>query len=180
MWNHQGLPRLLAVKPQTLCKGLQKVLSQLHPTLGPADLPRTKLNTFYCTAGANWKGRAAQNTRKIPRCKHGNGSWETEKLFKIAPWFIRNNSKVDTSPTFHPTRGFITGTREMQALRNRIPSPTFLPHKASRWVLSVTSATAWIAGELDRVIYHSLLHFSQNIPSRWYYDIKEEGEGNKM
>lgn len=124
------------------CKGLCKVHSQVCPALRPDNTHRSELNIFYCTAGAGWKGRAIQNAR--PTLQHGISSWETEKVFRIAPWFIRNNSKVDTTPTFHPTHSFITKSTEMQALRNWIPSPTFLLHKASCWILSVTSATAWI------------------------------------
>lgn len=126
-------------------EGLSEVCSQV---LRPGNTHWTKLSMFYCTAGASWEGRAIQNAYPTLQC--GNGSWETEKLFKIAPWFIRNNSEVDTSPTFHPTHRFITDIREMQALKNQIPAPIFLAHKASCWVLAVTSATAELLCNLTR------------------------------
>lgn len=125
--NHRYLSLLSAATGKISdCKGLDKVCSQVRPTFWPDNTRRAKLNIFYCTAGAGWKGRAVQNA--YPMLQHGNGSWETEKLFKIASWFIRNNSKVDTSPTFHPTHRFITDTREM-LWRTKFLPPPFFPTK---------------------------------------------------
>lgn len=122
------------------CEGLSEVRSQVRPTLGPRNTHRTQLHLFYRAAGAGRKGGAIRSA--YPPLQRGNGSGETEKLFQIASRFLRNNSKVDASPTFQPTRRFVADTGEMQALKKRIPSPTSPPHKASCWILSVTSATA--------------------------------------
>lgn len=91
---------------------------------------RTALNLICFTAlQVQVEEAAIQNARLT--LQHGKSSWETAKVFRTASWFIRNNTKVDTTPTFHPTRRFITSRKEMWAPQSWIPAPTSLPSPQS-------------------------------------------------